>query len=140
MGELEGEKALSNKPAPSMETISSFASRCLVWYSKSIVEYLTSTLEAGIPIQQPLNILVVSHGSWIAVLLSALLAHGVVTCRDGVETGHCLNTGVSIIEYRAVPAIGRDIALMGTLVQYSGVEHLIREDLHLQKVNADIRG
>lgn len=99
---------------------------------------MVSTLEAGIPTRQPHNILVVSHGAWIAVLLSALLAHRVVTCREGVGIGHCLNTGVSIIEYRTVP-IGEDEALMGTLVQYSGVEHLVREDLHLQEVNTDIR-
>lgn len=121
-----------------METRPDFTARCLAWYSKSIVEYMVSTLEAGIPTRQPHNILVVSHGAWIAVLLSALLAHRVVTCREGVGIGHCLNTGVSIIEYRTVP-IGEDEALMGTLVQYSGVEHLVREDLHLQEVNADIR-
>ncbi|KAG8217655.1 hypothetical protein J3R82DRAFT_5808 [Butyriboletus roseoflavus] len=121
-----------------METIPNFTARCLVWYSRSIVEYMTSVLEAGTPAEQPHNILVVSHGAWIAVLLSALEAHGVVACREGVEIGHCLNTGVSIIEYAVVP-IGRDQALMGTLVQYSGIEHLLREDLHLQEINADTR-
>ncbi|KAH0830707.1 hypothetical protein J3R83DRAFT_2185 [Lanmaoa asiatica] len=97
---------------------------------------MTSRLEAG-PLEQPLNILVVSHGAWIAVLLSALQARGLMTCRDGVKIGHCSNTGVSIIEYTAIP-IGKDEALTGTLVQYSGVEHLINEDLHLQQVNADV--
>jgi len=137
MGELQGEFSRSSKPAPSAETTPNFAARGLAWYSRSIVNYMTRTLKAGLPAEQPHNILVVSHGAWIAVLLSALRANGVVTCRRGVEIGHCLNTGVSIIEYTGVPT-RRDGILVGTLVQYSGVEHLIHERMHLQEINADV--
>lgn len=100
---------------------------------------MISTLETarGSPISQPHNILVVSHGAWIAVLLSALQANGLVTCREGVEIGPCWNTGVSIVEYTRISA-REDEVLVGTLVQYSGVEHLIHQDVYTQEVNADV--
>lgn len=101
------------------------------------MNYMTSMPEAGRPLEQPYNILVVSHGGWITTLLSALQARRLVKCRKGVKIGRCLNTGVSIIEYLGVPT-RRDGVLVGTLVQYSGIEHLIHEDLHLQEVNADV--
>lgn len=137
MGELQGELSRSKKPAPSVETTVDFAARCLAWYLRSIVDYMISTLEAGLPMKQPHNILVVSHGAWIGVLLSALQENGLVTYGEGVEIGHCLNTGVSIIEYTKVPT-GKANALVGILVQYSDVVHLTREDLRLQEVNADV--
>ena len=137
MGELQGELSRSKKPAPSVETTPSFAARCLAWYLRSIVDHMISVLEAGHPIEQPHNILVVSHGAWIAVLLSALQANGLLNYGEGVEVGHYLNTGVSIVEYTEI-LTGRQNALVGRLVQYSDVEHLIREDMRLQEVNADV--
>ncbi|KAI9571400.1 phosphoglycerate mutase-like protein [Boletus coccyginus] len=137
MGELQGEVAPSHKPAPSLETTPNFVARCLAWYSGSMMNYMTSMPEAGLPLEQPYNILVVSHGGWIMTLLSALQASGLVKCRRGVKIGRCLNTGVSIIEYLGVPT-RRDGVLVGTLIQYSGIKHLIHEDLHLQEVNADV--
>jgi len=101
------------------------------------MNYMTSTPEAGLPLERPYNILVVSHGGWIGTLISALQANRLVKCRRGVKIGRCLNTGVSIIEYSGVPT-RRDGVLVGTLVQYSGAEHLIHEDLHLQEANADV--
>lgn len=99
------------------------------------MDYMMSTLQADPPTEQPHNILVVSHGAWIAVLLSALRGHKLVNCRSGVEIGGCQNTGVSIVEYAEV----RDgVWPVGTLVQYSGVEHLVHERLHVQEANADV--
>ncbi|KAF8559716.1 phosphoglycerate mutase-like protein [Imleria badia] len=138
MGELQGEIGPSKKPAPSYETTPNLVARCLAWYLRSIVNYMTSALETGLPVsEEPHNILVVSHGGWIATLLLALRTNGLVTCREGVQIGHCLNTSVSIIEYTGIRN-GRDEALVGTLVQYSGVEHLMHADLHLQEVNVDV--
>lgn len=137
MGELQGELSRSKKPAPSVEKTVNFAARCLAWYLRSIVDYMISVLETGLPIEQPHNILVVSHGAWIAVLLSALQANGLMTYGEDMEIGHCLNTGVSIIEYTKVFS-GRANALVGALVQYSDVEHLKREDMRLQEANADV--
>lgn len=137
MGELQGEFSRSKKPAPSVETGVNFGARCLAWYLRTIVDYMISAIEAGHSMEEPRNILVVSHGAWIAVLLSALRAHGLLTCAEGVEIGNYLNTGVSIIEYSEVLS-GRRDALVGTLIQYSDIEHLIREDMRLQEVNADI--
>ena len=100
---------------------------------------MISTVKEGVPVEQPHNILVVSHGGWVLTLLTALQAKGAVTCREGVEIGYCLNTGVSIVEYTDIPS-GGERPLIGTLVQYSGVEHLARKDLTPLEVNADVLG
>lgn len=116
-----------------------FAARCLAWYTRSIENYMISTVKEGVSMEQPQNILVVSHGGWILTLLTALQANGAVTCREGVEIGFCLNTGVSIVEYTDIPSEG-ERPLVGTLVQYSGVEHLIHHNLTPLEVNADVLG
>lgn len=116
-----------------------FAARCLALYTSSVENYMISTVKEGVPFEQPHNILVVSHGGWILTLLTALRANGAVTCHEGVEIGYCLNTGVSIIEYTDIPS-GGERPLVGTLVQYSGVEHLIHQNLIPLEVNADVLG
>lgn len=93
----------------------------------------------GVPVEQPRNILVVSHGGWVLTLLMALQAKGAVTCCEGVRIGYCLNTGVSIIDYTDIPS-GGERPLVGTLVQYSGVDHLTRGKLTPLEVNADVLG
>ena len=100
---------------------------------------MISTVKEGVPAEQPHNILVVSHGGWILTLLTALEANGTVICREGVEIGYCLNTGVSIVEYNDIPS-GGERSLVGTLAQYSGVEHLIHESLTPLEVNEDVLG
>ena len=128
----------SNKPVPSTETMPEFAARCLAWYTRSVENHVISTVK-GVPAEQPRNILVVSHGGWVLTLLTALQAKGAVTCREGVKIGYCLNTGVSIIEYTDIPSRG-ERPLVGTLVQYSGLDHLTREELTPLEVNADVLG
>lgn len=138
MGEMQGKIGGSRIPAPSMETTDDFVTRGLVWYTRSIVDYVFAKTDAGrIPVERPHDILVVSHGGWISALLFALHSNGLVKCRKGVEIGPYLNTGVSIIEYAEVPT-GRDEALVGTLVQYSDTEHLVPNGLHIQEVNVDL--
>lgn len=98
---------------------------------------MVSSLATGLHVEQTHNILIVSHGAWIATLLSALRANRVLTCREGVEIGHCLNTGVSIIEYAEIPT-RKDPVFMGTLVQYSDVRHVLYRNLHSLEINADV--
>ncbi|KIJ69133.1 hypothetical protein HYDPIDRAFT_164780 [Hydnomerulius pinastri MD-312] len=138
MGELQGELGgWGRKPAPSLETTPALIQRCQAWYSRSIAGYMLSRIKEGLPDRKPQNILVVSHGGWIAVLLSSLTANNVVTCAEGITIGHHLNTGVSIIEY-AVEATGKERSLVGHLVQYSDVSHLVHEDMRRQEATADV--
>ncbi|KAF8136511.1 phosphoglycerate mutase-like protein [Boletus edulis] len=134
MGELQGVVGPSNRPAPSLERTPNLVARALVWYSRSIINYMISMLATGPPMEQPHNILIVSHGGWIITLLSALQANGLLAFREDVKTGQYLNTGVSIIEYTGIRT-GRD---MGLLVQYSSIDHLEHKDLHRQEANADV--
>jgi len=136
MGELQGEIGPSKKSAPSLETTPALIARCQTWYTRSIMHYMLSRIKQGLPKEEPQNILVVSHGGWITTLLSTLVAMQVVMCGKGVQFGRCLNTGVSIVEYTGETA-GRNGFLMGTLVQYSNIEHLKDKDLRYQEVNAD---
>ncbi|KAF9227768.1 phosphoglycerate mutase-like protein [Gyrodon lividus] len=133
MGELQGEITPSKKPAPSLETTPALIARCQAWYTRSIVHYMTSRIKQGLPLGEPQNILVVSHGGWITTLLTTLVANDVVTCGKGAVIGHCVNTGVSIVEY----TVGENRSLVGDLVQYSDIEHLRDEDLRHQEVNVD---
>ncbi|KIK94280.1 hypothetical protein PAXRUDRAFT_143197 [Paxillus rubicundulus Ve08.2h10] len=136
MGELQGEMAPSKKSAPSLETTPALIARCQTWYTRSIMHYMLSVIGQGLPNKEPQNILVVSHGGCIAALLSTLVAMQAVRCGNGVHIGHCLNTGVSIVEYTGETA-GRNRFLVGTLVRYSDIKHLKSKDLCHQEVNAD---
>lgn len=129
----------SDKPTPSAETMSEFAARCLAWYTRSVEKYMLSTVREGGSGEEPRHILVVSHGGCVLTLLTALRDKGAVICREGVEIGYCLNTGVSIVEYTDVPS-GGEKPLVGTLVQYSSVEHLTRNNLTPLEVNASVLG
>ncbi|KAF9246382.1 phosphoglycerate mutase-like protein, partial [Melanogaster broomeanus] len=137
MGELQGEIGPSNKPAPSLETTQALIARCHAWYTGSFLHYMASTVKQGLPLGERQNILVVSHGGWIMTLLSKLVANNVVMRGTGVEMGHYLNTGVSIVEYH-VETIERNWSLVGNLIQYSDIEHLKDEDIRHQETNADV--
>ncbi|KAG9318623.1 histidine phosphatase superfamily [Chiua virens] len=133
---------VSNPPLAEPPIINTQQPPCSIWVNYRGTFHIPKDQRlrwrrTGGVMQHPRNILIVSHGAWISVLLSALRANGLVTCRRGVEIGNCLNTGVSIVEYSRLSS-GGDGALVGTLVQFSGAEHLIRQDLHIQTVNADV--
>ena len=102
---------------------------------------MISTVKEGDVVEEPRNILVVSHGGCVLTLSTELQARGAVTCREGVKIEYCLNTvtGVSVIEYTDVPS-GGEIPLVGTVVQYSDIEHLTRNNLSSLEVNADVLG
>ena len=129
----------SDKAGPATETMPEFAARCLAWYERSIQGYMISAVKKGDVVEEPRNILVVSHGGCVLTLFTELQAKGAVTCREGVKIGYCLNTGVSVIEYTDIPS-GGEIPLVGTVVQYSDIEHLTRNNLSSLEVNADVLG
>lgn len=130
MGELEGELVHSVKSAASKETAEALIKRCYTWYTRSIIGYILSRIEEGSPAERsrgPECILVVSHGALISTLIRALLGSKMVLCARGLVVGHCMNTGVSVIDY-CIRRGGRDRHLMGTLVRYSDVTHLVHAE------------
>ncbi|KAI6005814.1 phosphoglycerate mutase-like protein [Pisolithus albus] len=139
MGELEGEPGNSKKPAPSKETTEALMRRWQSWYSRSIVRYMLSKVKrgtAGGGIGGSECILVVSHGALISHMVRVLVASGAVLPARGVVVGHCLNTGVSIIDYsESVQGRSRGIYLKGTLAKYSDVTHLLRTNVVEENVD-----
>lgn len=116
MGALQGVRAgtydKKNMP-PDVESGEAFALRTLKWWDEAIASELPN-----IPIStSPYNILVVSHGAYIATLVRALCAAKIIEPLAGLRFGSVYNTSVTIIDMR------RD--KRGTLVEYADISHLV---------------
>jgi broad specificity phosphatase PhoE len=100
--------------------------RAVKWWNETIVGRATATAS---------DVLIVSHGAWIRILVQGLLEDGSIRAGLGVTVGRCLNTGVSIVSIpgpRAEPERG---PCRGNLLQYGNIAHLLREvvdaDMHV---------
>ncbi|KAI5120471.1 hypothetical protein M0805_006491 [Coniferiporia weirii] len=125
MGELQGVRVGQydkTKLPKSVETGEAFARRTLKWWEDDIGKYLP-TIASG---PEPANILVVSHGAFIATLCKSLVAHKIVQIPPGTGFGVCYNTSVTTLD------MGRD--KRGTLVRYSDISHLLQPAV---ETNAD---
>ncbi|EIN07146.1 phosphoglycerate mutase-like protein [Punctularia strigosozonata HHB-11173 SS5] len=131
MGELQGQVVLDphNIAPQSAESSLDFASRATKWWKETIERYIqSSTAHHGNVTADPAsgesaelpteNVLVVSHGGFIGVLLRNLIGSHKVKCKDGVHLGPCLNTSVTIIEMTHET---------GSVIQYGDVSHLVAE-------------
>src|SRR6266849_7002225 len=68
------------------ESPQSVKERAVKWWNETIVGTTTASY-----------VLVVSHGSWIRILVQGLLEDGSIRAGLGITVGRCLNTGVSIV-------------------------------------------
>ena len=68
------------------------------------------------PPEEPRNVLVVSHGGLIGILLQAL-RRGTVRVDNGVRVTKCMNASITVIEVDPATAKGK-------IVQYSDTSHL----------------
>ncbi len=91
------------------ETPEAVTRRALEWWNATVVG--TSAK----------NILIVSHGAWIRLLVQGLLGRKAIRAEGGVTVGRCLNTGVTVAE---IGERGR-----GKLLQYGNVMHLANADM-----------
>ncbi|KAJ7633060.1 histidine phosphatase superfamily [Roridomyces roridus] len=119
-GDLEGQKRGADFKAAlalstTAESADAFSARAVGWWKKAILQ---RTL--GMPAQaEAYNVLVTSHGAFIATLLHGLVGSGKVKCGPGVEIGRVPNTSVTIVE------VERDG--LGTVVQFGDYGHLTRK-------------
>ena len=124
MGELEGEHVgmeLGRVPRE-MEPISRMTERAYAWWREAVVPWIKAwdTAELGngedASMEGRRDVLIVSHGGLIGVLLQAL-RKGTVRVDKGVRLTKCMNASITVIEVDPASANGK-------LTRYSDVSHL----------------
>ena len=135
MGELEGRSAdavLGHAPSD-VEPVSGMTARANSWWREAVVPWIKAH-EASVgdgqrPAEGRRDVLVVSHGGLIGVLLQAL-RRGTVRVENGVRVTKCMNASITVIEVD--PATAR-----GKIVRCSDTSHLAGP---MVEENVDVRG
>ena len=137
MGEKQGKKAPYKDGAPSMETDESLMQRCTTWYNREIVTYISSIAAPAVPEDRCKNILILSHGGFIAMLFRIMISSNHFSCSaEWKQTVPRLgNTSISIVEYRAVSR-GNHREVDAVIIQYGDISHL--HGLRVIEENADV--
>lgn len=134
MGELEGlhvDEKLGHAPR-GMEPISSMNARASAWWREAVMPWIKAHWEAA-ELRQGMSqgrrdVLIVSHGGFIGILLQAL-CKGTVRVEKNVRLTKCLNASISVIEIEGASGKGR-------ITKFSDVSHLT---VPLVEENADVR-
>jgi len=124
MGELEGRYAdviLGHAPRD-MEPVSRMTARANSWWREAVVSWMKAHEAASVgdgqgPPEGRRDVLVVSHGGLIGVLLQAL-RRGTVRVDNGVRVTKCTNASITVIEVDPATAKGK-------IVRYSDTSHLV---------------
>ena len=122
MGELEGQHGHSRLDhAPmGMEPISSMTARAQAWWREAVIPWVKAQSAAQLgnshEREGPRDVLIVSHGGLIRVLLQALCGE-TVRVEKGVKLTKCMNASVTVIEIDAASGKGR-------ITRFSDVSHL----------------
>lgn len=139
MGDMQG-KMLSEWKGPlpaNMETAADLAARADRWWKSTVLRDVGSsrtqaTTALNLASEEPVRLLVVSHGGLIRVLLQGLIGSRKIVCGEGVvldQHFRCANASVSVIELDDASK-GR-----GRLVLLADTTHL---DVELVDINVDI--
>ena len=138
MGELEGEHvgvALGHVPRD-MEPVSRMTERAHAWWREAVVPWIKAgdTTELGNEDgSMRKDVLIVSHGGLIGILLQAL-RKGTVRVDKGVRLTKCMNASITVIEVDAASANGK-------LTRYSDISHLtgpmVEENVDVQDALPD---
>ena len=103
-----------------MEPVSGMTARAYAWWREAVVPWIKSqNAEPGDgqgTTEGRRDVLIVSHGGLIGVLLNAL-RKGTVRADRGVRLTKCMNASITVIEVDSVSA-------KGNLVRCSDVSHL----------------
>ncbi|KAG2036482.1 hypothetical protein BDR03DRAFT_959649, partial [Suillus americanus] len=109
MGEMQGKKGPvdmeGSSGSSSIETDDAFVQRCITWYNRVIVPNISIT-KPDMSEGQCRNILVSSHGAFIATLFRIMISTNHVTCPAELKHGGLPtlgNASISVVEYRTVP-------------------------------------
>ncbi|KAH9945810.1 phosphoglycerate mutase-like protein [Epithele typhae] len=138
MGDWQGEFISERGDAPTnLEPTAEFVARATRWWNDTIGRHAqrAAALRSRRPAAQsdededePVHVLVVSHGGLIGTLATALLGSRKVRAGRGVLVGRCFNASISVFELN-----GRG---KGALVSYADTTHL---DGELVQDNADVQ-
>ena len=141
MGELEGERVgvvLGHVPR-GMEPISGMTERAYAWWCEAVVPWIRAqhTAEPGngedVCMEGRRDVLVVSHGGLIGILLQALRKR-TVRMDEGVRVVKCMNASITVIEVDSASATGK-------LTRYSDISHLtgpmVEDNVDVQDAPAD---
>jgi broad specificity phosphatase PhoE len=116
-----------------MEPVSRMAVRANAWWHEDVVPWVKAQ-DADDPgtsedvTERRRDVLIVSHGGLIGVLLQTL-RRGTVRMESGVRLTKCMNASITVIEVDSASA-------RGTLTRYSDVSHLTGP---MVEENADVQ-
>jgi len=135
MGELGGQHVgVGMGRAPrGLEPISEMAARAKSWWTEAVIPWIKAQGNAELEdgkwrAEGPRDVLIVSHGGFIGVLVQAL-QKGTVRVGEGVKLSKCLNASITVIEIDSVSTKGK-------ISRYSDVSHLTGS---MVEENADVQ-
>ncbi|KAG2135215.1 phosphoglycerate mutase-like protein [Suillus bovinus] len=141
MGELQGKKGPidmeGRSELSSIETDEALVERCITWYNRVIIPHI-SVAKPDVLGGQCRNLLVLSHGAFIATLFSIMIYSNHVThpaefkLRGLPSLG---NTSISVVEYRIVQR-GKHREVEANILKYGDISHL--RGLRVMEENADV--
>ncbi|KAG2049601.1 phosphoglycerate mutase-like protein [Suillus hirtellus] len=141
MGEMQGKKGPVDmkeiSDLSSIETDEAFAHRCIAWYNRVIIPYISVT-KPDVSEDRCRNMLVLSHGAFIATLFRIMIYSNYVTCPAELKLGSLPtlgNTSISVVEYRIVSR-GKRREVEADILKYGDISHL--RGLHVIEENADV--
>ncbi|KAG1741982.1 hypothetical protein EDB19DRAFT_688599 [Suillus lakei] len=127
MGEVQGKKwPVDMKGLSSIETDEALVQRCIAWYNRVIIPYVSSATKPDAPEGQCRNILVLSHGAFIATLFRIMISSDYVMCPAELKLRGLPtlgNTSISVVEYRAVSR-GKHRKVEADILKYGDISHL----------------
>ncbi|KAJ7161500.1 phosphoglycerate mutase-like protein [Mycena crocata] len=132
LGDLQGRKIsaglkLATAADPTVEPEAAFAARAIGWWKKAILQ---RTLALPARETAPYNVLVMSHGGFIGVLVRTLIGSGKARCAPGVVVMSLRNSSVTIVEVESDK--------LATVVQFGDVAHLTEKlEEKMVDTNAD---
>jgi broad specificity phosphatase PhoE len=136
MGELEGNHAglVLGRVPRDVEPVSRMTERAYAWWCEAVVPWIKAWDAAkpgnneDVPMEGRRDVLIVSHGGLIGVLLQAL-RKGTVRVDKGVRLTRCMNASITVIEVDSASANGK-------LTRYSDISHLTGP---MVEENADVQ-
>ncbi|KAG1792174.1 phosphoglycerate mutase-like protein [Suillus plorans] len=138
MGEMQGKKGpIDMKDLSSIETDEAFVQRCIAWYNRVIIPYISVT-KPDVSEGRCRNIIVLSHGAFIATLFRIMIYSNHATCPAELKLGSLPtlgNTSISVVEYRIVSR-GKRREVEADILKYGDISHL--RGLHVMEENADV--
>ncbi|KAG0702141.1 phosphoglycerate mutase-like protein [Suillus ampliporus] len=135
LGKLQGTKGPANKSEPSIEPEEAMIGRCVGWYNRDIVPYISSLADK--PDGRCRNILVTSHGWLIESFFTSMIATGAFECTEDLlgASPRLPNASLSLVEYSTVGSEPEQ-SFRSTVVQYGDASHL--HGMQIMRENADL--